>query len=146
MISSSLQRATEVAGDRWVLLVLAALGDGPRRFGDLVADLAGGRGSIAPNVLTDRLRRMERDGLIDATLYTARPRRYVYALTESGHELSAIVPALTAWAARQAGGEPLLHDLCGSPLQTRVWCPTCSRTVDRAEHVETDNEHALRWV
>ncbi|MEO6123841.1 MAG: helix-turn-helix domain-containing protein [Ilumatobacteraceae bacterium] len=146
MIPASLQRATEVAGDRWVLLVLAALSDGSRRFGDIVNDLTDGRGSIAPNVLTDRLRRMERDGLIDATLYTDRPRRYVYALTESGRELSALVPALTAWAARRAGGEPLLHDLCGSPLETRVWCPTCQRTVDRSEHVETDSDHALRWV
>lgn len=146
MSSHSLQRAAEVAGDRWVLLVLAALGEGPRRFGDLITDLTGGRGTIAPNVLTDRLRRMERDGLVDATLYTERPRRYVYALTESGRELSTVVPALLAWAARQAGGEPLLHDLCGSPVQTRVWCPTCQRTVDQTEHVESEHERTLRWV
>ena len=144
--ATTLQRAAEVAGDRWVLLTLAALIDGPRRFGDLVADLDGGRGTIAPNVLTDRLRRMERDGLVDATLYTERPRRYVYALTESGRELAAVVPALTAWAARQAGGEPLFHDLCGTPVETRVWCPTCERPVDEAEHVEAGQEHRLRWV
>ena len=143
MASASLRHATEVAGDRWVLLTLAALSSGPRRFGDLVADLSDDRGSIAPNVLTDRLRRMARDGLIEATLYSHRPRRSVYSLTESGRELAAIVPALTAWAAHQAGGEPVHHDVCGTAVETRVWCPTCRRPVD-SEHA--DVEHGLRWV
>ncbi|MCU1397761.1 MAG: helix-turn-helix transcriptional regulator [Acidimicrobiales bacterium] len=94
-----LQEAVEVAGDRWVLLTLGALTDGPRRFGDLVTDLGG----IAPNILIDRLRRMERQGLLAATLYSQRPRRFVYDLTESGRELAAILPSLVEWAARRSG-------------------------------------------
>jgi DNA-binding HxlR family transcriptional regulator len=144
MASASLQRASEVAGDRWVLLTLAALGSGPRRFGDLILDLTGDRGTIAPNVLADRLRRMQRDGLIDTTPYSHRPRRSVYSLTESGRELAAIVPALSAWAAHHAGGEPVFHDVCGTAVETRVWCPTCRRTVGDAEHADADAE--LRWL
>ncbi|MCU1390010.1 MAG: helix-turn-helix transcriptional regulator [Ilumatobacteraceae bacterium] len=94
-----LQEAVEIAGDRWVLLTLGALTDGPRRFGDLVTDLGG----IAPNILIDRLRRMERQGLLAATLYSQRPRRFVYDLTESGRELAALLPSLVAWAARRSG-------------------------------------------
>jgi len=136
-IDASLREATDIAGDRWVLLALGALANGSRRFGDLAAELGG----IAPNVLIDRLRRMERDGLVVATLYTQRPRRYVYDLTESGRELAAILPALTAWAARRSGGEPKRHTVCGSALETRVWCPSCMTTVD--DGGVDDN---LRWL
>ncbi len=139
---AALRNAAEVAGDRWVLLTLAALMAGPRRFGDLIGDLGG----IAPNVLTERLRRMERQGLLAANLYVARPRRYVYELTESGRELAGILPALSAWAARRSGGEPLRHDLCGSPLETTVWCPTCHRSVDAAEHADPSPDRHVRWL
>ena len=157
-----LVEACEVAGDRWVLLTLAALSGGARRFGDLIGDLAG----IAPNVLTERLRRMERHGIVSANLYSERPRRYVYDLTESGRELAGVLPALAAWAGGRSGGEPLRHDVCGSPLSTRVWCETCDRVVEPTEHADitrtptpdeldgTDDTHAgsglpdttVRWV
>ncbi len=97
-----MREAAELAGDRWVLLLVAALADGPRRFGDLAADVEG----IAPNVLTDRLRRMESRGLVAAAAYQQRPPRYVYELTESGRELADLLPALAAWGARTAGITP----------------------------------------
>jgi DNA-binding HxlR family transcriptional regulator len=136
MLNDSLREATDIAGDRWILLTLAALSTGSRRFGDLIGDLGG----IAPNVLIDRLRRMERHGLVIATPYSQRPRRYVYALTESGRELAAIVPALSAWAARRGGGEPSRHEVCGSPIEIKTWCPTCATPVD-----STDDD-TLRWL
>ena len=53
-----LAEALARVGDRWTLLVVEALLDGPRRFGDLQGDVAG----IAPNILTQRLRHLEREG------------------------------------------------------------------------------------
>ena len=53
---ADLRRAVDLVGDRWTLLLVAALAAGPRRFAELSADLRG----VAPNVLTDRLRRAER--------------------------------------------------------------------------------------
>jgi DNA-binding HxlR family transcriptional regulator len=143
MLDGPLRDAAEVAGDRWVLLALGALADGSRRFGDLQADLQSGAVGIAPNVLIDRLRRMERDGLVVATPYSQRPRRYVYDLTEAGRELAAILPALSTWASRRSGGggEPRRHDVCGTPLETRVWCPTCAVAVDTVADAEN-----VRWV
>ncbi len=125
-----------------MLLALAALAAGPRRFGDLIGDLGG----IAPNVLTERLRRMERHDIVSATLYTARPRRYVYDLTESGRDLATVLPALSAWAARRSGGEPIRHDVCGRALETRVWCPSCQRVVDDAAIDDPARERSLRWL
>jgi len=136
MIDDATREAAEIAGDRWVLLALGGLAEGSRRFGDLLADLDG----IAPNVLIDRLRRMERHGLVVATPYSQRPRRYVYDLTESGRELAAVLPALANWA-RQRGGDPQRHAVCGTPIEMRAWCPHCHTTVDDA----AVDEHAT-WV
>ena len=67
-------------GDRWTLLIVEALLDGPRRFGDLQQGLGG----IAPNVLSQRLRRLEAEDLVVAQPYSERPRRFVYELSARG--------------------------------------------------------------
>ena len=142
MPDALLQEAAEIAGDRWVLLVLGALADGSRRFGDLAADLPG----IAPNILIDRLRRMERHGLIGATLYSHRPRRFVYDLTESGRELAQLLPVLTNWAARRSGAPaPHRHLACDTPLEARRWCPTCAAVVDPSGDT-ADSGTEIRWL
>jgi DNA-binding HxlR family transcriptional regulator len=120
-----------------MLLALGALADGPRRFGDLIADLDG----IAPNVLIERLRRMERHGLVGSTPYSHRPRRFVYDLTEGGRELAAILPALSAWAAKRSGSEPPRHAACGTALELRAWCPACGVPIG---HASPDDD--VRWV
>lgn len=63
--ASALADALASVGDRWTLLVIAALLDGPRRFGELQADLPG----IAPNILSARLRRLEEHRLVLAEPY-----------------------------------------------------------------------------
>jgi DNA-binding HxlR family transcriptional regulator len=79
----ALRRALAQVGDRWTLLLVAVLLDGPRRFGDLQAATEG----IAPNVLSQRLRSMEADGLVMATPYQHRPLRFSYELSARGREL-----------------------------------------------------------
>ena len=136
------REATEVAGDRWVLRALAILDTGSRRFGDLLAELDG----IAPNVLIDRLRRMERAGIVVANPYSQRPRRYVYDLTASGRELAAVLPALATWASRRGGTEVRRHTVCGTPLETRVWCPSCMTTVDHDVSEHAPDGVGWRWL
>ena len=69
-----LDRALTRVGDRWTLLVVEALLDGPRRFGELSAALPG----IAPNILAARLRKLEKERLVVGTPYTTRPLRHQY--------------------------------------------------------------------
>jgi DNA-binding HxlR family transcriptional regulator len=132
---SALDSALSRVGDRWSLLIAEALLAGPCRFNDLLAAVGG----IAPNILTDRLRRLERAGVIVAQPYSARPARLTYALSQEGLELAGVLRLLAAWgAAGQPGaGEPLTegprHVVCGSPLEARWYCPTCARTVDEHE-------------
>ena len=124
-------------GDRWSLQVIASMLDGPKRFCELAASLDG----IAPNVLTARLRQLERDGLVIATPYSRRPVRLAYALTDAGRELDDAIALLAAWAARQSGEtEGPVHPACGSALETRLYCPTCDRSVDAGA------PEPLRWL
>lgn len=124
-----LERAVSRVGDRWALLVVNALLGGPRRFGELQDLLPG----IAPNVLSQRLKHLEREGVLLARPYTTRPPRFAYELTASGQELAGALRLLTQWGAAGAGGEGLHHGACGTSMEARWWCPTCERTVDDGE-------------
>jgi DNA-binding HxlR family transcriptional regulator len=118
----ALDEALRRVGDRWSLAVVAALLDGPRRYGELAEQLPG----IAANTLAARLRQLEADGLVLARPYSERPRRFAYALTEEGAALAGVLDALEAWA----GGDGPVHDLCGTPLERRFYCPTCGVAVE----------------
>jgi len=133
--TSPLDAALDRVGDRWSLLIVEALLDGPRRFGELADRVAG----IAPNILTERLRRLERAGVLAARPYSERPARMAYALTDDGRDLAGVLRLLASWAARDGGGpEALRHMACGSALQARWFCPTCARPVEEAEASSLD--------
>lgn len=122
-----LEAALDRVGDRWSLLVVEALLDGPRRFGELGDALPG----IAPNILTDRLRRLERGGIVRSSPYQERPTRLAYDLTADGRDLASALRLLADWGSRHASdAEPLRHATCGTPLQARWFCPTCTTVVD----------------
>jgi DNA-binding HxlR family transcriptional regulator len=123
---TALAEALERVGDRWTLLVVEALLAGPQRFGDLQEAVGG----IAPNILTQRLRHLEREALVVARPYSERPPRVVYELTGGGEELAGALRLLADWGARHAeSAEPLRHSLCGTTLEARWWCPSCDLAV-----------------
>jgi DNA-binding HxlR family transcriptional regulator len=81
-------------GDKWSVLVVALLGDGPRRFSELRRSIEG----ISQRMLTLTLRGLERDGLLTRTLYPSVPPRVDYALTKLGRTLLEPITTLTTWA------------------------------------------------
>src|SRR5687768_16325629 len=97
---SVLDAALARVGDRWSFLIVEALLDGPRRFNDLVAEVSG----IAPNILTDRLRKLEREGVLVSRGYSERPPRAAFSLTDDGLELAGVLRLLAAWGGRGAAG------------------------------------------
>jgi DNA-binding HxlR family transcriptional regulator len=132
---SALADALAAVGDRWTLLLVAALLDGPRRFGELQEEVHG----IAPNVLTQRLRQLERNALVVARPYSERPPRFVYELSSAGRELAGALRLLAGWGARNAEGAGApRHSVCGTPIEARWWCPTCERPVGDEEGEELD--------
>jgi DNA-binding HxlR family transcriptional regulator len=125
-----LAAALDSVGDRWTLLMVEALLAGPLRFGDLQEALPG----IAPNVLSQRLRRLEGEGLVLAEPYSTRPERFVYELTGAGRELAGALRMLADWGARhRESADPPRHSVCGTPVEARWWCPTCEHPVDGEE-------------
>jgi DNA-binding HxlR family transcriptional regulator len=125
-----LSEALAEVGDRWSLLVVQALLEGPRRWGELQQAVPG----IAPNVLSDRLKRLEAGGVVTATAYSRRPVRLLYDLTPAGRELAGAMRLLADWGARRGGGgTELRHGICGTPLEARWYCPTCARALDEEE-------------
>ena len=94
-----LARALDVAGDRWTLLIARELVPGPRRFTDLIDGLPG----ISRNLLTDRLRDLERSGVVARRDLPPPAARQVYELTADGRELATAMGPLIRWGARRLG-------------------------------------------
>ncbi len=89
------RRVLDLIADKWTTLVIYALGqNGTRRFGELNRDIEG----ISQKMLTQTLRRLERDGLVRRKVYPEVPPRVEYALTELGASLCEPLRALCRWA------------------------------------------------
>jgi DNA-binding HxlR family transcriptional regulator len=128
--ASPLDEAVARVGDRWTLLLVQELLAGPRRFNDLLAALPG----LAPNVLSQRLKHLEREAVVVGQPYSRRPPRLAYELTAAGRELAGALRLLTQWGADRSGaGDGPRHAACGTPVEARWYCPTCARTVDDDE-------------
>lgn len=129
---SGLGIALRRVGDRWSLLLIAALLEGPRRFGELQEELPG----VATNVLAGRLKELERQGLVVAEPYSERPLRLEYRATAKAAELSGALRLIAAWGAvDETEAEPLSHSACGTALEVRYWCPTCQEVVDEQAEI-----------
>ena len=81
-------------GDKWSVLIVRLLGDGPRRFSEIKRMVGG----ISQRMLTLTLRGLERDGLVTRTVFPTIPPRVDYELTDLGRSLWKPIEALGAWA------------------------------------------------
>ena len=81
-------------GDKWTVLVVSTLGDGPRRFNELRREIP----SVSQRMLTLTLRNLERDGIVSRKVTPSIPPRVDYALTELGQSLQKPISALSQWA------------------------------------------------
>ncbi len=86
-------RAVGVLGGKWTMLILRELLGGTRRFSDLRASLVG----ISPKTLTDRLRALAADGLVERVHYPQIPPRVEYSLTHKGRQVEPVIKALADW-------------------------------------------------
>jgi DNA-binding HxlR family transcriptional regulator len=117
-------------------LIVDALLDGARRFGELQDAVDG----LAPNILSARLKQLEKERLVVSRPYSRRPVRVDYELTDQGHELAGALRLLASWGASTAPGHHASrHAVCGGELDLRWWCASCR------EPVEPDDDE-LHWV
>ncbi len=92
------ERTVNVIGGKWTLLILRDLFDGTKRFGELRVSLTG----ISPKTLTEKLRTLEQDGIIERKIYPEVPPRVEYSLTKRGQTLETIIEAMREWGTQLA--------------------------------------------
>lgn len=80
-------------GNKWKVLILQRLLERPWRFNELQKNIHG----ISQRVLTDNLREMERDGILNRTVYPEVPVRVEYSLSEIGNSMKPIIASLENW-------------------------------------------------
>jgi DNA-binding HxlR family transcriptional regulator len=90
----------DLVGDRWTLLVIRDLLSGSKRYGDLLASAE----HIPTNILAARLKRLEREGLLERVPYSDHPPRFDYRLTAHGRGLGRAIDALATWGLEHFAG------------------------------------------
>ena len=86
--------ALDRIADKWIVLIVGRLAEGTRRFGELRREIDG----ISPKVLTQKLRELERDGLITRKIYASVPPKVEYRLTPLGETLISLLDSIRVWA------------------------------------------------
>lgn len=123
----SVADALGIVGDRYSLLIVREIGYGYRRFSQIASFTGAPR-----DVLTSRLRKLERIGVLERRRYNEHPPRFEYGLTDSGEQLRPIVLALKEWGDRclNAGSEPVVFEhSCGAEFHPRTVCRACGEEV-----------------
>ena len=90
----------DLLGDKWTLIVIRDLFRGKEKFGDFVASPE----KIKTNILTDRLRWLEENDIIQKRAYQTKPTRYLYLLTEKGRDLGPVLRAISLWGETHIDG------------------------------------------
>jgi DNA-binding HxlR family transcriptional regulator len=131
----SIQRALAVVGEKWTIQVLREAFNDVRRF-DQIRDHAG----MSDAVLSDRLRTLVSEGVLEAIPYRepGRRMRHEYRLTEKGLDLYPLLIALLQWGDRyyaDSEGPAIVvaHDGCGEPVEAVVECATGHRLTSAAD-------------
>lgn len=88
--------AIELIGKRWTGAIISALTEGPLRFGELARAVPG----LSDRLLSQRLRELEDEGLVEREVEAGTPVRVTYSLTEKGAELRPAISELKQWAKR----------------------------------------------
>ena len=133
-------QALAIVGDRWTVLILLELLRGIVRFAELRRRVFG----IAPNILSHRLKRLERHGIVERRFYSQHPPRAEYTLTRRGHELGVVAGALAVWGRKHLSDRSaLVHHACGTPIRVGYHCPACDRAVPGAGVRLVEGEHIV---
>ncbi|WP_068925147.1 winged helix-turn-helix transcriptional regulator [Planobispora rosea] len=131
----SIARTLDVIGEPWSPLILRDVYVGIGRFDDLQRDLG-----ISSKVLSERLKWLVDNGVLERREYSRRPLRHEYVLTEKGQELCDLLLVMVRWGDRWTAGEPgppvlYRHHACGRIAHVELSCSVCGQPM-RATDVD----------
>ena len=132
-MTCSIARTLSVIGDRWTMLVIRDVFLGIRRFEAIQRDLR-----LTSHRLSDRLRKLVRDGILKRVAYEEHPRRFEYRLTEKGIDLYPLIVVMIGWgdrwmAGREGAPVELVHRPCGHSIKPELVCPGCKSKIEPRE-------------
>lgn len=129
-MTCTIARAADVIGDPWTIMIMKELFLGQRRFDDIQTYTG-----VSPHLLSVRMKKLEKQGIVERRAYQQRPARYEYRLTGKGVDLWPVLIALKDWCARWGKwpeGEPLKirHKACDHLTSMKVVCSHCGEPID----------------
>ena len=132
-MACSIARTLDIAGEPWTPLILRDVWIGVTRFDAIQGDLG-----ISRKVLTERLKWLLAQGVLEQRTYSERPARHDYVLTRKGLELCDVLLAITAWGDRWTAGEAgqpalLRHRSCGQLTHAELRCARCGEPLHAAD-------------
>lgn len=127
----SIAKTLNLIGDRWSMLILWNCICGRQTYKELQDALKG----IPTNLLSERLKSLERDGLLQSELYMEHPPRYRYRPTEKGEALRDLFNCMILWAQHYLPecGHRLEHARCGGEIDLHYCCKRCKGEISAAE-------------
>jgi DNA-binding HxlR family transcriptional regulator len=134
----NIAQTLNIIGDRWTLLIAHEILKGNVQFTDIKRSLEG----ISSNILSDRIKYLEKCGLVTSELYSEHPPRYQYQLTDSGKDLEPIFNAILLWGRDhlQKCYKKMIHSECQHEVTIAYYCPHCETNVDDLSVVEVNEE------
>jgi DNA-binding HxlR family transcriptional regulator len=127
-------RAETVVGDRWTVLILRELFMRMQRFEEIQAQTG-----ATPQMIAARLKKLEADGLVKRHVYSKRPLRHDYQLTEKGEAFYPVILALRAWgetwckSPKEGRAMHYTHLTCGKPAGLGPVCESCGKPLRRED-------------
>lgn len=127
----NIAQTLNIIGDKWTLLILRKIMIGHTTYKAMQEGLDG----IPTNLLSERLKSLEADGLIISELYQKHPPRYQYLLTQSGMDLADVFNSLIMWGEKhlKVCYKQLNHTQCGHKIEHQYYCPKCDQVVERED-------------
>lgn len=127
-INCNIAQTLNIIGDRWSLLILHQVFLGYKTYKEIQDELKG----IPTNMLSERLKSLEADGLLHKSIYNTHPPRYEYTLTEKGFDLEDVFISLILWGEKHLDTcyKQLVHKDCNTRIEHMYYCPECKKTVN----------------
>ncbi len=139
----SVAQCLEVIGEWWSMLIVRDVFLGFNRFDDIQ-----GRLGISRNVLNQRLHHLVDAGVLVKVLYSTRPPRYEYRLTDKGRDLWPVLTTMRQWGDKYAApdGPPLevAHKACGQVAEAVLVCSHCGQRMDAHDVRTVPTSRAVR--
>lgn len=137
-LECNIAQSLNIIGDRWTLLIVHEILGGNTLFNEIKKALNG----ISANLLSERLKYLEEEGLIKADLYSTHPPRYRYTVTESGQELEDVFNSLIIWGSKNLKKcyKKLIDPSNGDEVEIGYYNKRTGTLVDEVKVVPVGNE------